>query len=120
VSFLLPAVLLVSLPLVLTWWVLKQPSHAARLSYATFVTLVIVGFGLLDGLWNHTVKMTVFFLRGADRAEMAGCRSPRLARCSMRSPARSPLWQPSSQHISAINSSPGGRAQVRDAHPGST
>jgi hypothetical protein len=76
VSFLLPAVLLVSLPLVLTWWVLKQPSRAARLSYVTLLTLVIVGFGVLDGLWNHTVKMVVFFLRGADRANMAGLPFP--------------------------------------------
>jgi hypothetical protein len=31
VSFLLPAVLLVSLPLLLMWWVLRQRSRAARL-----------------------------------------------------------------------------------------
>jgi deazaflavin-dependent oxidoreductase (nitroreductase family) len=76
VSFLVPAALLVSLPLILMWWVLQQRSRAARLSYATLVTLVIVGFGLQDGLWNHTVKMAVFFLRGADRAEMAGLPFP--------------------------------------------
>lgn len=76
ISFLPTAVLLVSLPLILVWWVLQQPSRAARLSYATLVTLVIVGFGLQDGLWNHTVKMAVFFMRGADRAEMAGLPFP--------------------------------------------
>jgi hypothetical protein len=75
-SFLVPAVLIVSLPLILMWWFLKQRSSAARLSYATLVTLLILGFGLLDGLWNHTVKMTIFFLRGADRATMAGLPFP--------------------------------------------
>jgi hypothetical protein len=54
----------------------QAPSRATRLSYATFVTLVIVGFGLLDGLWNHTVKLVVFFLLGADRANMAGLPFP--------------------------------------------
>lgn len=105
-SFLVPAALLVSLPLILMWWVLQQRSRAARLSYATLVPLVIVGFGLQDGLWNHTVKMAVFFLRGADRAEMAGLPFPRLARCSMSSPVCSPLWQRFLQHISVTNSSP--------------
>jgi hypothetical protein len=76
ISFLLPAVFLVGLPPILMWWVLKQPSRAARLGYGTFVALVIIGFGLGDGLWNHTVKMTVFFLRGADRANMAGLPFP--------------------------------------------
>jgi hypothetical protein len=69
-------VLLVSLPVLLMWWVLRQRSRAARLGYATLVTLVILGFGLQDGLWNHTVKLAVFFLRGADRANMAGLPSP--------------------------------------------
>lgn len=76
VSFLVPAVLLVSLPVFLMWWSLKHRSRVARLSYGILVTLIVLGFGLQDGLWNHTVKMTVFFLRGADRAEMAGLPFP--------------------------------------------
>jgi hypothetical protein len=76
ISFLPTAVLLVGLPPILMWWFLKQRSRAARLSYGTFVALVILLFGLGDGLWNHTVKMTVFFLRGADRANMAGLPFP--------------------------------------------
>jgi hypothetical protein len=76
VSFVVPAVLLVGLPPVLMWWYLQQRSRAARLGYGTMVTLIILGFGLQDGLWNHTVKMAVFFLRGADRAEMAGLPFP--------------------------------------------
>lgn len=75
-SFLVPAVLIVSLPPILMWWFLKQRSSAARLSYGTSVALIILGFGLQDGLWNHTVKMTVFFLRGADRGKMAGLPFP--------------------------------------------
>jgi hypothetical protein len=75
-AFLPMAVLLVGLPPILMWWFLRQRSRAARWSYATVVTLIILAFGLQDGLWNHTVKMTVFFLRGADRAEMAGLPFP--------------------------------------------
>jgi hypothetical protein len=71
-AFLVPAVLLVSLPPILMWWFGKRRSRAARLSYATVVALIILGFGLPDGLWNHTVKLAVFYLRGADRANMAG------------------------------------------------
>ncbi len=37
---------------------------------------MILGFGLYDGLWNHTIKMVVFFLRGANRANMAGLPFP--------------------------------------------
>jgi hypothetical protein len=76
IAFLPMAVLLVGLPPLLMWWFLSQRSRAARWSYATVVTLIILAFGLQDGLWNHTVKMTVFFLRGADRAEMAGLPFP--------------------------------------------
>jgi hypothetical protein len=76
ISFLPTAVLLVGLPPILMWWFLKQRSRAARLSYGALVALIILVFGLGDGLWNHTVKMTVFFLRGADRANMAGLPFP--------------------------------------------
>jgi hypothetical protein len=76
ISFLPTAVLLVGLPLILMWWFLRDHSRAARVSYGALVTLIIIGFGLQDGLWNHTVKMTVFFLRDADRARMAGLPFP--------------------------------------------
>jgi hypothetical protein len=101
-----PAALLVSLPLILMWWVLKEHSPAARWSYGALVTLLVLGFGLQDGLWNHTVKMIIFFLRGADRANMAGLPFPPVGACSMRSPACSPLSPRSSQHIPPISSSP--------------
>jgi hypothetical protein len=78
ILFLPVAVLLVGLPPLLMWWFLRQPSRAVRVTYGTLVALIIVGFGLQDGLWNHTVKMVVFFLRGADRAEMAGLPFPRV------------------------------------------
>jgi hypothetical protein len=106
ISFLAAAVLIVGLPAILMWWFLRQRNRVARLSYGTLVALIIVVFGLGDGLWNHTVKMTVFFLRGADPANMAGLPFPPSARCSMRSPACSPLWQRSSPHPLGINSSP--------------
>jgi len=76
VSFLLPALLVVGLPLVLMWWCLKKFSRAALWTYGTFVALVILGFGLEDGLWNHTIKMIVFLSRNANRTEMAGLPFP--------------------------------------------
>jgi hypothetical protein len=75
-SFLVPSVLVVGVPLLLMWWFRKRRSRAARSSYATVVALIILGFGLQDGLWNHTVKLIVFYLRGADRANMAGLPFP--------------------------------------------
>src|SRR5215813_15071999 len=60
VSFLVPALLIVGLPLVLMWWYLKKFSQAALWTYSTFVALVILGFGVSDGLWNHTIKLIVF------------------------------------------------------------
>src|SRR5262245_51419396 len=65
ISFLIPAILSVTLPLAFMWWFLKKRSGATRLTYIILVGLLILGFGLLDGLWNHTIKMLVFFWRGA-------------------------------------------------------
>jgi len=76
ISFLMPAILAVSLPLVFMWWFLKKRSAAARWTYIIFVALMILGFGLDDGLWNHTIKMIVFFLRGGNRATMVGLPFP--------------------------------------------
>jgi hypothetical protein len=75
-AFLVPAVLAVSLPLIFMWWFLKQRGSIPRWSYGTFAALMILGFGLDDGLWNHTIKMIVFFSRGANRADMAGLPFP--------------------------------------------
>jgi hypothetical protein len=55
------------------WWFLKQRSRAARWSYGR---VIILGFGLQDGLWNHTVKMTVLFLSAPIEPRWRGCRSP--------------------------------------------
>jgi hypothetical protein len=46
------------------------------LTYIILVGLLILGFGLLDGLWNHMIKMIVFFSRGANTANMAGLPFP--------------------------------------------
>src|SRR5262249_17449803 len=72
VTFLVPGVLILSLPLIFMWWFLKSYSNAARWSYVIFVIFIVLGFGLYDGLWNHTIKMAVFFSRRADTANMAG------------------------------------------------
>jgi len=76
VSFLVPALLIVGLPLVLMWWYLKKFSQAALWTYSTFVALVILGFGVSDGLWNHTIKLIVFLSRGASSDVMAGLPFP--------------------------------------------
>jgi hypothetical protein len=76
ISFLVPAVLVVGLPIVCMWWFLNALNQAARWTYGAVVALVIVGFGLGDGLWNHTIKMIVFFSRGATRAAMVGLPFP--------------------------------------------
>src|SRR5262245_3891478 len=75
-SFLVPGALLLSLPLIFMWWFLRAYSNVARWSYVIFVIFLILGFGLYDGLWNHTIKMMVFFARGADTASMAGLPFP--------------------------------------------
>jgi hypothetical protein len=76
IVFLVPSVLAVGLPLIFIWWFLKKGSNVARWAYSTFAALLILGFGLYDGLWNHTIKVIVFFLRGADRVRMAGLPFP--------------------------------------------
>lgn len=75
-SFLVPALLVVGLPLVLMRQVLTKSSRAALWAYDILVALVILGFGLSDGLWNHTIKMIVFLSRGASRVAMAGLPFP--------------------------------------------
>src|SRR5262245_13031310 len=76
ISFLTPAILSLSLPLVFMRWFLKKRSGGARLAYIVLVGLLILGFGLLDGLWNHNVKMIVFFSRGTNTTNMAGLPFP--------------------------------------------
>jgi hypothetical protein len=76
ITFLVPAALAIGLPLILMWWFLRKRSNVARWVYSATVALVILGFGLDDGLWNHTIKMVVFFLRGANEAGMAGLPFP--------------------------------------------
>ena len=72
----MPAILAVSLPVVFMWWFLTTRSSVARWTYTVFAALMILGFGVVDGLWNHTIKMIVFFLRGANLANMAGLPFP--------------------------------------------
>ena len=76
IVFLVPAVLAVGLPLICMWWFLRTRSNVARWVYSATGALVILGFGLDDGLWNHTIKMVVFVLRGANEAGMAGLPFP--------------------------------------------
>jgi hypothetical protein len=74
--FLLLALLTISLPILFMGWFLKNHKGTARWAYIITVALIILSFGLVDGLWNHTLKMIVFFLRGADDANMAGLPFP--------------------------------------------
>jgi len=76
ISFLIPALLAIGLPAAFMWWFVKTRSRAARWIYIIFAALMILGFGVVDGLWDHTIKMIVFFLRGANLANMAGLPFP--------------------------------------------
>jgi|GEM_PF-4541729 len=62
VIFLGPALLITILPLVLVWQWTRNPSRPLLWGYGIYLALMILGFGLYDGFWNHTVKMTIFFL----------------------------------------------------------
>jgi hypothetical protein len=76
IAFLVPAVLAVGLPLIFMWWFLRKRSNVARWVYSATVALIILGFGIDDGLWNHTIKTVVFLLLGANKANMAGLPFP--------------------------------------------
>ena len=67
VVFLGPALIITILPLVLIWQWIRKPSRPLLWAYGIYLAFMIIGFGLYDGLFNHTIKMTVFFLHGADR-----------------------------------------------------
>jgi hypothetical protein len=71
VIFLGPALLITILPLILSWLWTRNPSQPLLWGYGIYLALLILGFGFYDGFWNHTVKMTIFFLQGADRRLMA-------------------------------------------------
>ena len=75
-TFLAPAALAISLPLIFMWWFRQKRSNVARWFYGGFALLMILGFGIADGFWNHTVKMIIFFLRGSERANMVGLPFP--------------------------------------------
>jgi ABC-type branched-subunit amino acid transport system substrate-binding protein len=55
-AFLLGAVIIV-LPIALMLWFRKTSSSAALISYGLMNVWIIVGFGLVDGLWDHTLKI---------------------------------------------------------------
>jgi len=65
-----PALIITILPLVLIWQWIRKPSRPLLWAYGIYLAFMIIGFGLYDGLFNHTIKMTVFFLHGADRTLM--------------------------------------------------
>jgi hypothetical protein len=71
-----PALLAISLPLVFMWRFLTKRSGSACWAHIIFAALMILVFGLVDSLWNHTINMIVFFLRGANHANMAGLPFP--------------------------------------------
>src|SRR5258708_4121140 len=69
--FLVPALILMILPLVLIWQWTRKPGKALLWGYGIDLASMILGFGLFDGFWNHTLKMSIFFLQGAHRNLMA-------------------------------------------------
>jgi len=71
VIFLGPALLITILPLVLIWRWTRNPSQPLLWGYGVYLALMILGFGFYDGLFAHTLKLTFFFLQGADRSLMA-------------------------------------------------
>ena len=62
-----PALIITILPLILIWQWIRKPSRPLLWAYGIYLAFMIIGFGLYDGLFNHTIKMMVFFLHGADR-----------------------------------------------------
>jgi hypothetical protein len=69
--FLVPALIFIILPLILIWRFARKPSKSLIWSYGIFVALMIIGFGIQDGLWNHAIKNIVFFSNNSDRNLMA-------------------------------------------------
>lgn len=67
IVFLGPALIITILPLVLIWQWTRKPSQSLLWTYGIYLALMILGFGLYDGFWNHTLKMSIFFLQGANR-----------------------------------------------------
>jgi len=70
IVFLGPALIVVILPLVLIWQWARKPGRPLLWAYEIYLVLMILGFGLYDGLFNHTIKMTIFFLDGAKLSAM--------------------------------------------------
>jgi hypothetical protein len=71
IMFLGPALIVVIVPLVLIWQWARKPGRPLLWAYGVYLTLMILGFGLYDGFWNHTLKISIFFLQGAHRNLMA-------------------------------------------------
>ncbi|SEC04543.1 hypothetical protein [Paenibacillus sp. GP183] len=69
--FLVPALIFIIVPLVLIWRFARKPSKLLLWSYGIFVALMVIGFGLQDGLLNHTINDIVFYLNNSDRGFMA-------------------------------------------------
>jgi hypothetical protein len=67
IMFLGPALIITILPLVLIWLWARKPGRPLLWAYGVYLALMILGFGLYDGFWNHTLKMSIFFLQGAHR-----------------------------------------------------
>ena len=70
IIFLGPALLVIILPLILIWQWARKPGRPLLWAYGIYLVLMILGFGLYDGLFNHTIKMTIFFLNGAKLSAM--------------------------------------------------
>jgi hypothetical protein len=67
IMFLGPALIFIILPLVLIWQWTRKPGRSLLWAYGIYLAFMILGFGLFDGFWNHTLKMTIFLLQGAHR-----------------------------------------------------
>ena len=48
---------IIALPIVLLLWFEKTRSSAALVGYGLVNVWIIIGFGLVDGLWDHTLKL---------------------------------------------------------------
>ncbi len=69
-GFLVMGLILVTLPLILIWQFSRKPNTLLAQIYGLVVIFMVLGFGLFDGLWNHTIKMLLFFAYGANQAVM--------------------------------------------------
>jgi hypothetical protein len=69
-ELLIPAIALLLIPIVLTWWYSRGPSRLPSLVFAAYAAGVFFYFGIVDGFLDHVLKAVgldnTTFLPGSD------------------------------------------------------